>query len=563
MTKRFIEHIKNSGSEDCSRALGHLIEKLSKRRRDPDIEVILQSLHRLIDYKDDDLSAFLGQDTGFDRDVLLKLRSRLEAFIRNQTIRPSTIDYLRPLLDPVFGWPAEIFSVNYDTCVELLCRDMQRRLVDGFTPEWNPRSLEAEDNAAAYLYKLHGSVLWYRSTSGWLVKVPIGLDGTQSETAELKLYDGESASPILLYPMFKQPMESPLLDFTYILKQRLEMANILIVIGYSFRDEYVAALFRDAFRAHPKLHMINIGPDSRLQYLKLIGKNPSFKTAFWNRVTCLPFPVEKVLKKLAADYQAFPALIQRWHDHQSLVAIGRNALCADQVEPLSKQREVALSNLLVSEPANREQLGLDTILAVSLRNYAVALAMADPGIVSDCRDQFLETLQSLWRMFNANVSFAGGGNWQVACDVRRPGPNGSAASSISFSQFSIPLRQAIQDIDDVIHDLHVENKDRRTLLERYREKAVALQKFFDQIGSQNVMMHGAFREIIRPQLVERQSDFDQWDQGLSRMAGNQAPQVTAALMKICHPILPRAFNDLLKELEGIEAAQAPIAGASS
>lgn len=391
-------------------------------------------------------------------------------------------------------------------------------------------------------------MLWYKSKKGWFIKVPIGANGNDTESSELKLYDGDTATPMLLYPMFKQPMESPLLDFTYILKQRLESANFLIVIGYSFRDDYISALFRDAFRARPNLHMINIGPDARQTYLSLIGKGPSFESAFRNRVTCYPFPAEKVLKRLAGDFISIQALIKKWQDYQSLTRIGRDAYCSDMVEPLSKVCEPELSNFLLSTPNAAWQINLEQVWLVSFRNYAMALAMGDPNLIKSCYDQVHEFLVSVWSMFNIQVSYANG-NWQMQCDLSRPGPNGSSNSSWNFSPLLSGCQDAIKALDEIRRDLYKDDNEKIENLDKLREKLVQVHDFVKQFTAYSQMPHNVFRDIIRPQLLETTEQFDAWLGRLANTPGNDAQRLGPEVLKICHPVLPRAFNDLLKAIE--------------
>ncbi len=334
MTEEFVGHIAEN-HKDCKPTLDEVMGRLKQQTPNPDIEIILRTLHRLIDHKNDDLSKFLKVDHKLEVSELEKLRDELQTFIRNKVIRPQGVDYLSPLLNSNWGAPAHIFSVNYDTCIELLCRNLQRRIIDGFIPEWTPRALEeTNDSSAVYLYKLHGSALWYSSDGGWPIKIPIGANN--NSTSEIELYDGKKAKPIILYPMSKQPMEAPLLDFTYILKRRLESAKFLIVIGYSFRDDYLAALFRDSFNVNRDLHMINIGPDSRCHYKELMKRGPSFKQVFQRRVTCLPFSAERILKDFTLNQ--FPVLsqsIKNWRDCDRATMTGGDIAWHVQIGPLS------------------------------------------------------------------------------------------------------------------------------------------------------------------------------------------------------------------------------------
>lgn len=559
MTEKFLKHLKETAPADCLRVLNDLLSRLSKSHPDPDIEAILQTLHRLTDHKNDPLSAFLKEDHGLDLRCLAEIKNRLEAFIRNEVIRPTSIDYLRPLLDSAWGSPIDIFSVNYDPCVELVCRDLQRRLIDGFTPEWNPRDLVSVDASAVYLYKLHGSVLWYKSKSGWFIKIPIG-PNSSPEKSEITLYDGETASPILLYPMYKQPMESPLLDFTYILKQRLESTKFLIVIGYSFRDDYICALFRDAFKAKPDLHMINIGPEARTHFRELVAREPSFQSAFFHRVTCLPFPVERILKDFTANFQNLTAQIKKWQDYRALRMTGRDAYCLDIVEPLSKLGETVLSQYLITEPGVREQLELENALSIAIRNYVMATAMDDPELMAQLWEPIYDTLTAIWRMLHVEVSYANG-SWQVRCTLRKTfGTNG--VQTLDFYPLYMKSQQLIEEVNRIKQNLLPSARNIRALLENLLPKIIAVSDFFENLSKINSSPLEAFRELIRPQLLETAEKFDGWEHALRNTPGNEAPAMVQRLAQVLHPVHPKAFADLLNEVEKTTKVLAELNSAS-
>ena len=556
MTTEFIAHIKNDGSEKCKKTLDALLERLSKRYKNPDIEALLQILHRLIGYQEDDLALFTRDDSGLEKSSLKELKDRLETFIRNATVTPYNVDYLRPLLDPVWGSSPDIFSVNYDTCIEMLCRNLQRRLIDGFTPEWNPRSLERDskefDPLSVYLYKLHGSVLWYKSKDGSLIKIPLGVNGN-SESSELPLYDGNTAAPILLYPMYKQPMESPLLDFTYILKERLESARFLVVIGYSFRDAYIRALFRDAFRMRPDLHMISIGPRSRQHYRELISLGPSFQAVFYNRVTCLPFPAERVLKDLAAQFQDFSTSIKKWQDYQALRGIGRNASCAGFVESLSKLHEPVLSDYLLEEPGTTDGMTIDAMWSTVFRNYSMAIAMNDSALLDLIWERVYDIMAMVWAMFRVDVSYHTSA-WQIKCQIARPGRDGSASSLLPYGPLLEAINLSIRDIDQIKMDLDRADLNTRAMLERFKENVGPVQKYFESIFNDGFTTLEAFCVFFRAEVrgTVQEQPFREWEKRVLEAPGVDGPKLSQEISGILSaPRWPKCIGALLGEIEAI------------
>ncbi len=579
MTDEFLEKIKKDQSP-CQETLNKIIDRLKNAlaRENPerklDVELILQTVHRLIAHPKDELSEFFSDSHGLKLVDLEGLKNELEAFIRNKVIRPQSIDYLSPLLDSQWGKPVHIFSVNYDPCIELLCRNLQRRLIDGFTPEWNPRVLETEDPDAVYLYKLHGSVLWYRSEDGWHVKIPIG---PNNSGAKIELYDGKKADPVILYPMSKQPMEAPLLDFAYILKRRLESAQFLIVIGYSFRDDYLAALFRDAFNANPDLHMINIGPDSRKQYKELIARGSSYEHVFEHRITCLPFPVERILKGFTSkQFSALDQAIKSWRDCDRKSRMGQDIAWQTQVVPLSDAGEVAISDDLLSSSKAWQEMEISVLWRVVFRNYAMAVAMQDAELADSAFQKARQAVDFICKMFNVQLSFQNGAH-QVSCNFLKPGPNGSAASIHNLYPLGNAARAVTEEIERIGSNLHpsvppVISKSlaigKPLLIEPPRlqrsdypsietpslsEKMRGTVTFIERLAAlSSPASLEDFYKCLHQQMTDVwKSQFMQWEKELKRLPGRDAPKFGPRITDICRAELPWAFQELLNAMQEI------------
>ena len=78
------------------------------------------------------------------------------------------VAYLKPLNNFIREYRGlSIFSTNYDLCIEQFCKENGRTFVDGFNPYWNPETeYRKKCNVDVCLYKLHGSITWYRSDGG-------------------------------------------------------------------------------------------------------------------------------------------------------------------------------------------------------------------------------------------------------------------------------------------------------------------------------------------------------------------------------------------------------------
>jgi hypothetical protein len=93
----------------------------------------------------------------------------LKKFILAQLTMPVCTAYLAPLREWLLvNEPLDIFSLNYDTVVEQFCKSDGIPCTDGFSQrgEWQP-DLYYRADSGVRLWKLHGSVNWTSSESGW------------------------------------------------------------------------------------------------------------------------------------------------------------------------------------------------------------------------------------------------------------------------------------------------------------------------------------------------------------------------------------------------------------
>ena len=545
MTDAFVEHIRRT-KHRLHGTLSEIVARLAKKTAPnvPDIEAILRTLHRLIDHRSDEISGFLAETHGISLKDLNDLKDELQKFIREKVLRPVTVDYLAPLLDPTWGTPVEIFSVNYDPCVELLCRAAQRRLIDGFTPEWNPLSLEANDEAAVYLYKLHGSVLWFKTDDGWPIKIPIG--SLPKANGKLELYDGRRVEPIILSPMHKQPMEAPLLDFSYLFKERLEQANFLIVIGYSFRDGYLSALLRDAMSSNANLHVVIIGPDSRKRVLDL-SKEPSFAKVFATRITCLPFPVENILKRFTSDFVGFSSAIKKQRDDRRLAQTGRDVRLFDNIEILSRYWEADLSNQLFDWMSVHRDLAIDTMWTVSLRNFALSIVMDDRQLMESTGQRVFDVARYLWQLVSVSVVYSNG--WRVRLEMRIPNRNDTSYSTQDFWSLSRSTQAMVREISELLMMINRQQRNVRGVLENLREKLLAIQTFFEGLARSNASVAKELHSALLGQMPEKAVAFNEWYDDLRTTTVFESDKYDKAIDNIIHHTLPKCLQELCRYAE--------------
>jgi hypothetical protein len=132
--------------------------------------------------------------------------------------------------------PLRIFTLNYDLCFEHH-QPYENALELGFdiNDVWNSARFEADHldvNASIYLYKLHGSIDWKRDrTRGNL------LIHSAHPEEEPDLIFGTDA---------KFQSIDPYLFYVFEFRKYTLASKLIIIIGYSFADNYINNLIKQA-----------------------------------------------------------------------------------------------------------------------------------------------------------------------------------------------------------------------------------------------------------------------------------------------------------------------------
>ena len=324
--KKFKEHIASGNNSNDIKTVNKIIEILEEWKKSEtgnseqkiDVELLLESLTKLNKKKDEPLLQFYKniEQNFILRDYSEKkpLIDELKDFIKKEAIISDSrkIKYLEPLLDFIREikniQPKEhlnIISLNYDTCIEQFCIEHRLNYSDGFTDRWNPKMFKSE-TVDICLYKLHGSVNWYRTERGDYVKIPIDISKFNENVSKIPLISGENAESLMLYPIQKLDYAEPVLEMLVSIKHILESdCKFLIVVGYSFRDEHIKNIILDAARKNKNMHLILISPDAyKIYFEKLKYYDNELKTVspLNGRVICLPYKFEEVFKNIRNNY---------------------------------------------------------------------------------------------------------------------------------------------------------------------------------------------------------------------------------------------------------------------
>lgn len=294
-----------------------------------DIEILLDAIERIENKNTDILSAFyentslkIGEHPAYNlvfngkRKISGEIKDFIKTTFSNTRIN---VTYLKPLNNFIRGYRGlSIFSTNYDLCIEQFCKENGRTFVDGFNPYWNPEiEYGKKDSPDIQLYKLHGSITWYRSEGGEYTRSDIIVSDERSI-----IVGGQEVVPLILYPGRKLEYIEPVIYMLAEIKKQLEEVNYVFVVGYSFKDGHLAKLFRYAAARNRKLILFLIGPsayntyDKKLRHLEdeLFPKHftggfthtgfsstpiPSYLDG---RVICLNYKFKKVFPLLRNHY---------------------------------------------------------------------------------------------------------------------------------------------------------------------------------------------------------------------------------------------------------------------
>ena len=139
----------------------------------------------------------------------------------------------------LLGEPLDIFTTNYDLCLEHVFWDdhvLRDKMSDGFSFDqvdvfWSPTEYE---HRPFRLFKLHGSLNWKTGNNGKILRLN-----------RKDVYDPSAHT--MLYPGFKgKPDNEPYKTMHEILSEKLQTCERCLVIGFSFRDEYLNNIFNSS-----------------------------------------------------------------------------------------------------------------------------------------------------------------------------------------------------------------------------------------------------------------------------------------------------------------------------
>ena len=144
------------------------------------------------------------------------------------------------------GTLIKAFTLNYDLCFETIV-GREKEIELGFTKgtnEWHYFNFENNHDKSYNLYKLHGSIDWY-------------IEGNKLMKSERQ----EQTPELIFGIQHKMTSVDPYFYYSSKLREAcLNEAKLIVVIGYSYADDYVNNILSQALHSRSELRILNIAP---------------------------------------------------------------------------------------------------------------------------------------------------------------------------------------------------------------------------------------------------------------------------------------------------------------
>ena len=195
-------------------------------------------------------------------------RLREELTLRDSQ-KASYMERLKDLCEDKRG--LDVFTLNYDLCIETALKAGEIRFANGFSKEgrWSPATFA--DRTRIKIFKLHGSL-------DWIDDQVYGLCSLQFPKHEIaETIETEQTRPNLIFgTAHKLSAREPFLTLAYHFAQRVLKTDILAIVGYSFGDEHVNQIIEQGLKKNGRLRIIVVSPRAQdsISKEKFLDRNP-------------------------------------------------------------------------------------------------------------------------------------------------------------------------------------------------------------------------------------------------------------------------------------------------
>lgn len=268
LIKNISNHIKPESWKDPT--LYHMCTDIVEKHRAKDVEVLYQTIDNMIKAENIHMEVaehraqrYSGswkrkihtfsknpnavKSEAYERDDIeetIKVLESLRTIIRDTLldsliVEPDKVNEVENTYDSLFQHIQQpyIVTTNYDNVLETYCKRKEIGLVNGFRQSslgdgriWD--GMFDEQERALHLVKLHGSITWQEVDDGSTLE--IGMPGQRNSTGDVMIVPtlGEKDYSSKIFPRLLEKFKSI-----------LNNTDLLIVIGFSFRDPGINQMF--------------------------------------------------------------------------------------------------------------------------------------------------------------------------------------------------------------------------------------------------------------------------------------------------------------------------------
>jgi hypothetical protein len=276
-----------------------------------DIELLLSNCHLCqAIFPDDTLAKFISKS----QSKIVEMCS----FVTESTDLSHHDAFLRRIARrSVKSARSQVFTTNYDLCIESSAQGSGFVVLDGFSFS-HPGTFDSSafsydivrrthtDDTPAFipnvfhLYKLHGSVNWHRNGVRVSKEAPSPppMSPVSKEDPSPASKEAPPPSPVMIFPRhtkFESSYEPPFLDLMAAFQAALRRSNTsLLIIGFGFNDKHIAEPIMAAIRSNVELRLVVVDP--------LIEKS---ENSYFKRLRQLVTHGDARITLLAAKFEEF------------------------------------------------------------------------------------------------------------------------------------------------------------------------------------------------------------------------------------------------------------------
>ena len=177
------------------------------------------------------------------------------------------VRYLYPLVHKTKSQGSMVIgSLNYDRTIEMACEVNSVGCQTGID-EWSKSRVFPEVSSGVKLLKMHGSIDWETETDA---RIPPWRLPSARVVQVSDIPDRRRRHPVIVFGgREKLRADGPFLDLLREWEAQLEKADVLLIVGYSFRDNHINETIRRWINGSDTRHLFVVDP----------GWNPDFRSS--------------------------------------------------------------------------------------------------------------------------------------------------------------------------------------------------------------------------------------------------------------------------------------------